>query len=571
MESYKSKYTGLRIDELLDKIKNIPTNISQLTNDSNYQTAEQVDNRFQQLIGAAPADLDTLEEIAGKLQDGDDIHTALVQSISEKLPKSGGTIDGKLKVDCIETVNGNGLLFYHRSEQAGVTNEQYGIGTLDSQGVIRSNNSDLLHVKPDGTKSKIWDEDNDGSGSGLDADLLDGKQGEWYQQNVTRFKKLKQASEDSHCDANVDGNSGGIITNYSSINNWDNAPKNMGFGTILTITSIGTPSLAGQFAWDIVHNNEKPTKNLWFKAGSSSNGWGTDNWKQIAFTNSTVDKSKCLINDVTKITNLNTPNLINRGITLDRYNADASNKPGNGDNANVVLNISAGNDFGNSKDYYSQITIRNRKDVYIRNVVGDSFGNWNQFAFTDSNVASANKLTTKQLTNEDLNDIKDSSFTNYWGNDSNTCLNKPAGVRSFNLTNYYISSCRTQVIIDTSGNIYKRAMSHLNEWSDWKRLLTEDDYQPIVFSKVTYPFNLMETGEIIELDNPVSDFQKFMNNKDINNVSFKFKDISVKPLYVKFNTDIKIIELHIYDITSKTICMYGMSINGDKIQFIKIL
>ena len=61
--------------------------INDILEDKNYQTAEQVDNRFQQLIGAAPADLDTLEEIAEKLQDGDDIHTALVQSISEKATK----------------------------------------------------------------------------------------------------------------------------------------------------------------------------------------------------------------------------------------------------------------------------------------------------------------------------------------------------------------------------------------------------------------------------------------------------------------------------------------------------
>lgn len=67
---------------------NIPTKTSELENDSDYVTTTQVDNRFEQLVGAAPADLDTLEELAEKLQDGDDIHTALVQSISEKASKT---------------------------------------------------------------------------------------------------------------------------------------------------------------------------------------------------------------------------------------------------------------------------------------------------------------------------------------------------------------------------------------------------------------------------------------------------------------------------------------------------
>lgn len=82
--------TGLGI--LWNKIKQmfsgVPTKTSDLENDSNFVTATQVDDRFEQLIGAAPADLDTLEELAEKLQDGDDIHTALVQSISEKASKT---------------------------------------------------------------------------------------------------------------------------------------------------------------------------------------------------------------------------------------------------------------------------------------------------------------------------------------------------------------------------------------------------------------------------------------------------------------------------------------------------
>lgn len=62
--------------------------VNSIIDGKNFATVTQVDNRIQQIIGSAPEDLDTLEEIANKLSDGDDIHTALVQSISEKAPKS---------------------------------------------------------------------------------------------------------------------------------------------------------------------------------------------------------------------------------------------------------------------------------------------------------------------------------------------------------------------------------------------------------------------------------------------------------------------------------------------------
>ena len=49
------------LNEKIDSI-NVPTKVSELENDSNYQTAQDVDNRIQDLINAAPAELDTLGE-----------------------------------------------------------------------------------------------------------------------------------------------------------------------------------------------------------------------------------------------------------------------------------------------------------------------------------------------------------------------------------------------------------------------------------------------------------------------------------------------------------------------------
>lgn len=66
--------------------------------DTKFSTPSQVDARFQSLVGAAPEALDTLEEIAAKIQDGDDIHTALVNDIAGKIGKDDLTIDCALSV-----------------------------------------------------------------------------------------------------------------------------------------------------------------------------------------------------------------------------------------------------------------------------------------------------------------------------------------------------------------------------------------------------------------------------------------------------------------------------------------
>ncbi|EKD22675.1 MAG: hypothetical protein ACD_84C00013G0001, partial [uncultured bacterium] len=48
-------------------ISGIPTNVSQLTNDSNFLSEAQVDTKIQNIIGLAPANLNTLVEIASAL------------------------------------------------------------------------------------------------------------------------------------------------------------------------------------------------------------------------------------------------------------------------------------------------------------------------------------------------------------------------------------------------------------------------------------------------------------------------------------------------------------------------
>lgn len=55
--------------ELLESIGevNVPTKVSELENDSNYQSAEQVEQKINGLINSAPEALDTLKELADAL------------------------------------------------------------------------------------------------------------------------------------------------------------------------------------------------------------------------------------------------------------------------------------------------------------------------------------------------------------------------------------------------------------------------------------------------------------------------------------------------------------------------
>ena len=73
----------------------IPTQVSQLTNDSNYQTSSQVqttvNNAISDLISGAPEALDTLNELAAALGDDPNFAATIAAEIGTKVDK----VDGK--------------------------------------------------------------------------------------------------------------------------------------------------------------------------------------------------------------------------------------------------------------------------------------------------------------------------------------------------------------------------------------------------------------------------------------------------------------------------------------------
>lgn len=88
LEAYMSA-TDIKVSELEEKIGNVPTKVSELENDANYQSASQVDARIQEVVAAAPEALDTLKELADAL--GNDPNFA--GTVTTELAKKANSID----------------------------------------------------------------------------------------------------------------------------------------------------------------------------------------------------------------------------------------------------------------------------------------------------------------------------------------------------------------------------------------------------------------------------------------------------------------------------------------------
>lgn len=86
-ETVATKAEVKTVSDKVDAIT-VPTKVSELTNDSKYQTKSEVNTAIQKVVGAAPEALDTLEEIATKLSSNDDAVAGIVNTLSGKADKS---------------------------------------------------------------------------------------------------------------------------------------------------------------------------------------------------------------------------------------------------------------------------------------------------------------------------------------------------------------------------------------------------------------------------------------------------------------------------------------------------
>ena len=76
-----------------------PTNVSSFTNDASYATSTDVSTAINNLIGAAPGTLDTLEEIATSISNNATVYDTLNAAITNKLAASAVSTFGLTLVD----------------------------------------------------------------------------------------------------------------------------------------------------------------------------------------------------------------------------------------------------------------------------------------------------------------------------------------------------------------------------------------------------------------------------------------------------------------------------------------
>ena len=123
----------------------------------------------------------------------------------------------------------------------------------------------------------------------LNADLLDGHHGDWYQNNVLRFRRVKSASAPNTIDLNSDLDGGGIAYNLYGTPAWgSSAPSGVGLGAALAINPNTTTDSNGknvqlQLCWGV--NGRMFARN--YNYATASNPGYTD-WREFAFTDSNV-------------------------------------------------------------------------------------------------------------------------------------------------------------------------------------------------------------------------------------------------------------------------------------------
>jgi hypothetical protein len=136
LEAYMSA-TSTKVDDLENKI---PSKVSELENDSDYQSAEQVNARIQEVVGTAPEALDTLKELADALGNDPNFASTITLELTKKA--NSVEVDNKLaeKADKVHTHdinNVNGLqealdLKADKSELAGLATETW----VESKGYL---------------------------------------------------------------------------------------------------------------------------------------------------------------------------------------------------------------------------------------------------------------------------------------------------------------------------------------------------------------------------------------------------------------------------------------------------
>lgn len=134
----------------------------------------------------------------------------------------------------------------------------------------------------------FWHAGNDGVGSGLDADLLDGWHLNTIRRRVWSFENYAKNSENEYNPNDI--TDGGMMYNYENMTNWLNMPSGFSYGSVIRFYPYQKHLLNGMLAWDINHDSTTDvTRKLYFRANGNVKGvatWGK--WHEIAFADGNI-------------------------------------------------------------------------------------------------------------------------------------------------------------------------------------------------------------------------------------------------------------------------------------------
>jgi hypothetical protein len=143
------------------------------TNTTQIATTAFVGTAVSNLVDSAPGTLNTLNELAAALGDDANFSTTVTNSIATKLPLAGGTMTGSLTLN---TGSNFGLKVSTDGSPWSLQIERSDLSF--NSGIYNDGDALVFQHSPkffnSGSKATIWHSANDGSGSGLDADTLDG-------------------------------------------------------------------------------------------------------------------------------------------------------------------------------------------------------------------------------------------------------------------------------------------------------------------------------------------------------------------------------------------------------------
>ena len=263
---------------------------------SNYDTSTEVTNKINTLLGGAPAALDTLNELAAAIGDDADFASTITGQLSTINTQLSGKADSSslsnyLRLDQDNTITKNGIFTLSN------TDSDWGFKFHNSNGtnntVYMNHPTHGVHIRNDSSTTDtylldvyaangnrfqvrgadayttingnaVWHAGNDGSGSGLDADKLDGQEGSFYRDasNINAGTFPDRFSNTSRYNIGLINGNGS--SSYDKIRVWDSSSYTIGMHSGQTFGWLN------DYAMTFTMNNESDRGFLWRDTSDSS-------------------------------------------------------------------------------------------------------------------------------------------------------------------------------------------------------------------------------------------------------------------------------------------------------------